>query len=70
MDEERSVAVLLSSVADPNKPEALSCHVGFTNGAKACNVWLDRGFPLVDADHKHGSDGGLAVRSPFFGPEQ
>src|SRR5712691_5181656 len=42
-------AVLFSSVDDPMEPKRLKCMIGFTNAAKACNVWLDRGFPLVDA---------------------
>ena len=42
-------AVLFSSVDDPNSLASLTCLIGFTNVAKACNVWLDRGFPLVDA---------------------
>ena len=42
-------AVLVSSVDNPQTPTSLSCLIGFANTAKACNVWLDRGFMLLDA---------------------
>ena len=41
--------VLFSTVDDTANPSALTCCIGFSNAAKACNVWHDRGFPLVDA---------------------
>jgi hypothetical protein len=59
-------AVLFSSIDDPRTPGVLTCHLGFANGAKACNVWLDRGFPLVDATIAMDAAGVLSVVSPFF----
>ena len=58
-------AVLFSSVDNPNQPTSLRCLIGFTNAAKACNVWLDRGFPLLDAtiDWKEGV---LTIVAPLF----
>jgi hypothetical protein len=59
-------AVLFSAVDDKDNPGKLGCCIGFANGAKACSVWHDRGFPLVDARIEYESDK-LYVRSPFFG---
>jgi hypothetical protein len=58
-------AVLFSSVDNLSKPTWLTCLIGFTNMAKPCNVWLDRGFPLVDAIFTHNKNG-LSVVSPLF----
>jgi hypothetical protein len=63
-------AVLISSVDDPERPSRLTCHFGFVNGAKACNVWLDRGFPLIDADIRLAQPGVLSIISPFFARAQ
>ena len=63
-------AMLISSVDNPLRPSMLTCHLGFVNGAKACNVWLDRGFPLVDADIRMTQPGVLSIISPFFTREQ
>jgi hypothetical protein len=60
-------AVLFSSADDPKNPAVLTCHFGFANTAKACNVWLDRGFPLVDAAIDLDAAGKLTIVSPFFG---
>src|SRR5262249_20442878 len=58
-------AVLFSSVDDPTQPTCLKCEIGFTNAAKACNVWLDRGFPLIDAAITWNGTT-LTIVSPFF----
>jgi len=42
-------AVLFSTVDSVRAPQTLRCVLGFTNVVDACNVWRDRGFPLVDA---------------------
>jgi hypothetical protein len=62
-------AVLLSTVDDPRHPRALTCLLGFTNAAKACNIWHDRGFPLVDARIERDKAGTIRVFSPYFGGE-
>jgi hypothetical protein len=62
-------AILFSKVDDPKQPKALTCLIGFTNAAKACNVWRDRGIPLIDATIVSDDAGTLRVFSPFFGPE-
>ncbi len=61
-------AVLFSSVTGAQDPSsmALTCLIGFTNVAKACNVWLDRGFPLIDAAIEWTGQGALKIRAPFF----
>lgn len=63
-------AVLISSVDDPLRPATLTCHLGFVNVAKACNVWLDRGFPLIDADIRMDQPGVISIVSPFFVRDQ
>lgn len=62
-------AVLFSSVEDPLAAPQLTCLIGFTNAAKACNLWLDRGFPLVDADIRWEDSGELRVVAPLFSDE-
>jgi len=62
-------AVLVSSTDHPENPQVLTCHLGFTNMAKACNVWLDRGFPLMDSLITMPAPGELRVASPFFGSQ-
>ncbi len=60
-------AVLLSTVDDAGQPAKLMCQLGFANGAKSCNVWRDRGFPLVDAIIRVSSDKSeLAICAPCF----
>lgn len=63
--EDEEFAVLFSAAEKLDDPQKLKCRIGFANGAKACNVWRDRGFPLVDAtiDEEGGS---LRVLSPYF----
>jgi hypothetical protein len=63
-------AVLFSTVDNPKRPAAMTCHLGFANAAKACNVWLDRGFPLVDATIRMDNSGVLSIVSPFFVHDQ
>ena len=46
----------------------LECRIGFVNGTKACSVWRDRGFPLVDATIEWKGDL-LQVTTPFFGAD-
>jgi hypothetical protein len=58
-------AVLFSTASDKNDPAELGCCIGFANGAQACSVWHDRGFPLVDAQIEY-RDKTLFVTSPFF----
>jgi hypothetical protein len=68
-DEQRGeYAVLFSAADDKDKPWNLACCIGFANGAKACSVWRDRGFPLVDAQIEYRSNT-LSVSSPFFAEE-
>jgi hypothetical protein len=62
-------AVLFSTVDDPETPNELRCLVGFTNTAKTCNVWRDRGIPLIDARIVLDETTGLSVFSPFFGAD-
>ena len=62
-------AVLFSTVDDPKQPTALTCLIGFTNAAKACNVWRDRGVPLIDATIVSDDTGKISVFSPFFGDD-
>jgi hypothetical protein len=61
-------AVLFSTVDDPKQPTAFTCLIGFASGAKACSVWHDRGFPLVDAKIVPDPDspGTIRVFSSFF----
>jgi len=60
-------AVLLSSVDDVHDPRDLSCLLGFTNAANPCNVWHDRGFPLLDAIIEFDkATGALKITSPCF----
>jgi hypothetical protein len=63
-------AVLFSTVDNLAVPQMLECRLGFTNVAKACNVWLDRGFPLVDAAIDVDSQGVLKIVSPAFRGDQ
>ena len=63
-------AVLFSTVDDVERPTVLRCQLAFTNAAKPCSVWRDRGVPLVDARIVFDeADGRLCVFSPFFGDE-
>lgn len=59
-------AVLFSTVDDIHTPHVLECVIGFANGAKACSVWRDRGFPLVDAAIEY-ENATVKVVSPYFG---
>ena len=61
-------AVLFSVVDQVDRPENLECRIGFVNGTKACSVWRDRGFPLVDATIEWNGDL-LQVTTPFFGAD-
>ena len=61
-------AVLFSVVDQVDRPENLECRIGFVNGTKACSVWRDRGFPLVDATIEWKGDL-LQVTTPFFGAD-
>jgi hypothetical protein len=54
-------------VDDVNQPTALTCRIGFTNSAKPCSLWRDRGVPLVDAQIVYDETEGLRVFSPYFG---
>jgi hypothetical protein len=58
-------AVLFSTVDDATHPKTFQCRIGFANGCKSCNVWRDRGFPLMDAVITHDADV-LRVQSPCF----
>lgn len=62
-------AVLLSTVDHPERPSAMTCRLGFTNVAKPCSVWRDRGIPLIDARIVSGPNGTLEVFSPYFGDD-
>jgi hypothetical protein len=60
-------AVLFSTADDADDPRSLVCRIAFSNGAKPCGVWRDRGFPLVDAAIEHDSEKGvLKVRAACF----
>jgi hypothetical protein len=61
-------AVLFSTVDDVEQPKNLECRIGFVNGTKACSVWRDRGFPLVDATIELKGDS-LRVTTPHFAVE-
>lgn len=68
-------AVLFSSISFDKKkhssaerPDFLTCQVGFTNASDASTAWQDRGFPLVEADISYDSRSlVLCVSVPFFG---
>ena len=60
-------AVLFSSADNATDATELQCRLGFANGAKACNVWRDRGFPLVDAHIAFDGNKTLTIHSPYFG---
>jgi hypothetical protein len=64
-------SVLFSSAGDDDTEdtETLTCFIGFATAAKACSVWLDRGFRLVDATITE-AEGALRVFAPFFGFDQ
>jgi hypothetical protein len=62
-------SVLFSSANDSEHPKTLTSFIGFATAAKACSVWLDRGFRLVDATITEAA-GALRVFSPFFGFDQ
>ena len=60
-------AVLFSTADDLQSPTTLQCFFGFTNAARPCNVWHDRGFPLVDAAIDHNpSTRTLNIGCPCF----
>lgn len=61
-------AVLFSTVDDVEQPKKLECRIGFVNGTKACSVWRDRGFPLVDATIERKGNS-LRVTTPHFAVE-
>jgi hypothetical protein len=61
-------AVLFSTVDKIDHPEDLECRIGFVNGTKACSVWRDRGFPLVDATIELKGDS-LHITTPHFAVE-
>lgn len=61
-------AVLFSTVDKIEHPENLECRIGFVNGTRACSVWRDRGFPLVDATIELKGDS-LHVTTPHFAVE-
>jgi hypothetical protein len=67
--ESSEYAVLFSTVDDLKQPQALTCLIGFTNAAKACSIWRDRGFPLVDAKILRDGAGKISVFSPYFGDD-
>jgi hypothetical protein len=58
-------AVLFSTVDDLQEPRRLTCRLAFANGCKTCNIWRDRGFPLVDARITCRGKS-LQVISPYF----
>ena len=59
--------VLFSRADSLEAPRDLTCLMAFTNAAKACSVWRDRGFPLVDATIvEHDGHVAVDVASPFF----
>jgi hypothetical protein len=62
----KEIAVLFSTVDDANHPTTLECQVGFANGSKSCNVWRDRGFPLVDAIINVSQTGDVTVSVSCF----
>ena len=66
IEDKGEYAVLFSVVNDPEAPTEFTCRIGFANGAKSCNVWTDRGFPLVDAAIERTKDNVIAVHSPCF----
>jgi hypothetical protein len=66
-DNSGQFAVLLSNADLLDSRGVLTCCIGFADGAKACSVWRDRGFPLIDARIWIDNDG-LHVASPYFGP--
>jgi hypothetical protein len=68
VNEGEEFAVLFSVVDRVDRPENLECRIGFANGTKACSVWRDRGFPLVDATIEWKGDL-LQVTTPFFGAD-
>ena len=59
-------AVLFCTVDDPDQPKELTCLVGFTNVAKACSLWRDRGFPLLDARIACDDAGKITIFTPYF----
>ena len=66
IEDKGEYAVLFSVVNDLEAPTEFTCRIGFANGAKSCNVWTDRGFPLVDAAIERTKDNVIAVHSPCF----
>jgi hypothetical protein len=66
IEDKGEYAVLFSVVDDPKTPTEFTCRIGFANGAKSCNVWTDRGFPLLDAAIERTKDNVIAVHSPCF----
>ena len=65
LHEDGDWAVLISSADDLWNPSMLTCLIGFANSAKGCSLWLDRGFPLVDARIDQVA-GALNVIVPLF----
>lgn len=57
--------VLFSTVDNVDEPAQLHCCIGFCNDATACNSWLGRGFPIIDAAIDV-DQGWLRISSPFF----
>jgi hypothetical protein len=68
IEDDGEYAVLFSVVDDPKDPKEFTCRIGFANGAKSCNVWSDRGFPLLDAAIE-AKGNGITVYSPCFGKD-
>jgi hypothetical protein len=50
----------------PGSLTTLACQIGFSNEAKVCGVWVDRGFPLLDAEIED-SSGTLIVTCACYG---
>ncbi len=69
ISDEQYFAVLFSAIDDLDRPQNLTCRIGFTNHADLCTQWRDRGFPLVDAAIE--CDGAsVQVFSPYFADQQ
>ena len=68
--EDAQIAVLFLTVDDVDKPQRLTCLVGFVNGAQASSMFRDAGFPLVDAEIVlKDTSGALSVNCACFGEE-
>jgi hypothetical protein len=71
MREGKKYGILVSWVIDDESKDytTFACQVGFANDTTICGIWVDRGFPLLDAEIVD-TDGTLKVTCPCYNAHQ